>query len=249
MEVGREVKQYENERASLPALERQEKCHCCGSSEVRLLRCSRCKQAFYCNHKHQRLHWKTHKPNCKPSTNQNQKHSNHGGNTSSFVNPSSTSNVIENSVSKNYKQHALPLYAVREFDMSVDDYCITNSPAVQKISMDDHMSREDVQTNADYAVQKMLSEGYCIIDNFLGEGRAGKVLWDVTSICRSGIMKPGQTITRGRNETNCIRSDIITWITGKEEAYDYMKIIMAEIDRLIRYCTGRLGNVKGRTPV
>ena len=143
----------------------------------------------------------------------------------------------------------IPLYAVRDYDMNVDDYAITGSPAIIKLSQDESIGREIIKKYAEHVVVQMLTEGYCVIDDFLGEAKSGKVLWDVTTICRSGIMKPGQVIVMGKNGKENIRGDIITWITGQEEAYENMKLIMNDVDRLIRYCAGRLGNIKGRTPV
>jgi len=40
------------------------RCATCGASAA--LRCSKCKQVHYCSREHQRQHWKTHKPSCKP---------------------------------------------------------------------------------------------------------------------------------------------------------------------------------------
>ena len=144
----------------------------------------------------------------------------------------------------------MPLYAVRDYDMNIDDYTITGSPAIFKLSQDDIVDRETIQKYADILVLSMLNEGYCVIDNFLGEINSGKVLWDVTNICRSGVMRPGQVISKTKNMAQTkIRGDIITWVTGQEEAYENMKLIMNHVDRLIRYCHGRLGDIKGRTPV
>jgi len=147
------------------------------------------------------------------------------------------------------KSQVTPLYAVREYDMNVDDYAITGSPAIIKLSQDETVGREVIKKYAEHVVAQMLSEGYCVIDDFLGEAKSGKVLWDVTTICRSGIMKAGQVIVTGKNDKENIRGDLITWITGQEEAYENMKLIMNDVDRLIRYCAGSLGNIKGRTPV
>lgn len=133
----------------------------------------------------------------------------------------------------------------------MDDYNISASPAIFKIPQDDDVlvDREVFRKYADRVVHCMLNEGYCVIDNFLGEINAAKVLWDVINICRSGIMKPGQVIAKSKQPTKKIRGDVITWITGQEEAYENMNLIMNHVDRLVRYCTGRLGNIKGRTPV
>lgn len=41
-------------------------CSSCGTSEAKLLQCSRCKSVSYCSVEHQRQNWKIHKPDCKP---------------------------------------------------------------------------------------------------------------------------------------------------------------------------------------
>eukprot|EP00808_Paulinella_micropora_P028937 g4568.t1 len=39
-------------------------CGFCGAKGKSLLRCSRCKNSFYCDKEHQRKHWKQHKVSC-----------------------------------------------------------------------------------------------------------------------------------------------------------------------------------------
>lgn len=49
-------------------------CNYCGAEEAFgappriLLRCGRCRDAYYCNRECQRRDWKSHKPSCYPST-------------------------------------------------------------------------------------------------------------------------------------------------------------------------------------
>lgn len=211
------------------------------------------------------MHWTLHKPECKSaiSTNSN-------ATTPSTIESAKkltpSASLSSSSIASTIKQipqtatksssvtqpgpNSMSLYSVRDYDMNIDDYTITGSPAIFKLSQDDIVDRETIQKYADILVLSMLNEGYCVIDNFLGETNSGKVLWDVTNICRSGIMKPGQIISKSKNMTQKkIRGDIITWVTGQEEAYENMKLIMNQVDRLIRYCHGKLGDIKGRTPV
>lgn len=146
------------------------------------------------------------------------------------------------------KSTYIPLYSMREFDMNIDDYLLTPSPARNKVTIDDVSTRERIMKRADILVEELNNQGYCIFDNYLGEEQCGKVLWDVVSILRAGIMKPGQVVSKV-NVKETIRGDKIAWITGTEEIYANMQFIMNSVDRLIRYCAGRLGNIKGRTPV
>mmetsp|Transcript_20114 Transcript_20114/g.26101 ORF Transcript_20114/g.26101 Transcript_20114/m.26101 type:complete len:412 (+) Transcript_20114:79-1314(+) len=41
------------------------KCTYCGTKNVKLFKCSRCRCVTYCNKEHQKAHWKDHKKNCK----------------------------------------------------------------------------------------------------------------------------------------------------------------------------------------
>lgn len=41
-------------------------CAFCSTEKANLLKCSRCKSVFYCSKECQKLHWKAHKPSCKP---------------------------------------------------------------------------------------------------------------------------------------------------------------------------------------
>ncbi|XP_066936328.1 egl nine homolog 1-like [Clytia hemisphaerica] len=232
----------------------KEKCEYCGSAENKLFRCARCKLVYYCNRNHQKLHWQLHKPECSititPGTSSTPRDSTGGGGmTSKPVSVIRQTANIHSTDMNNPRAHMIPLYAVRDYDMDVDDYTITSSPAISKLSQDGFEDREVVQKFADYLVKQMHDEGYCIIDDFLGETKSAKVLWDAVTLLQSGIMKPGQVIKKNEIKgKEKVRGDVITWITGQEETYENMPLIMNRVDRLIRYCNGRLGNIKGRTP-
>lgn len=45
-------------------MESSNSCAYCNKSSVELLRCSGCRNAFYCSKECQRAHWKTHKQQC-----------------------------------------------------------------------------------------------------------------------------------------------------------------------------------------
>eukprot|EP01084_Bolivina_argentea_P297288 512137_1 len=44
---------------------RYRRCKYCNKANVKLLVCKGCKSVFYCNHRHQKLHWKQHRNECK----------------------------------------------------------------------------------------------------------------------------------------------------------------------------------------
>lgn len=146
-----------------------------------------------------------------------------------------------------------PTTYINTYDFQ-SEYEIAPSPVGSKLPIDDIKRNQQTQmVRAKHVVEKLRKKGYCIIDGFLGDAKGHKVLWDVTKILRSGVMKDGELVPTNSpiNQRKVVRGDKIAWITGKEEIYDNMKLIMDAIDRLMRYCKDSLTEehvIKGRTP-
>ena len=199
-------------------------------------RCAQCKLAWYCSQAHQKSDWKQHRPVCKQAVNKQ-----------ALPNktPSANPNLIETFNMRIKKP--LP------YNLQYDEYEIALSPKIVR-PLPTYTSLQDkMHKLADHLIEKLTYEGYCIIDGFLGNINGGKVLNDVTKMLKSGIMKNGELVQTGNTENNkkIVRGDKITWITGHEEEYDFMKVIINAVDRLIRYskCGFSEYNLKGRTPV
>ncbi len=54
----------ESQGISLKNMAGAKQCAHCKSRGNNLLKCKRCRKTYYCNKKHQKLHWKVHKLNC-----------------------------------------------------------------------------------------------------------------------------------------------------------------------------------------
>ncbi|XP_038645253.1 prolyl hydroxylase EGLN3-like [Scyliorhinus canicula] len=91
--------------------------------------------------------------------------------------------------------------------------------------------------------------GICIKDNFLGERLGSKILLDVLSLHQNGTLMDGKVVSPLSIPTRSIRGDKIAWVDGKEESCSNIGLLMARLDELILYSTGRLGNyiINGRT--
>ena len=71
--------------------------------------------------------------------------------------------------------------------MTIDDYEFVASPAPSTI-------RRKLMETAELIVGKLNRDGYCVLDNFLGEKIGMKVFSDVLQIARSGKMKDGELV-------------------------------------------------------
>ncbi|XP_059807310.1 prolyl hydroxylase EGLN2-like [Hypanus sabinus] len=100
-----------------------------------------------------------------------------------------------------------------------------------------------------YVVPCMNSYGICVKDNFLGAVLGGKVLLEVLSLHRNGTLMDGRVVSPLSVPTRSIRGDKIAWVEGTEPDCTSIGELMARIDELIIYSSGRLGNygINGRT--
>nr|6EY1_A Chain A, HIF prolyl hydroxylase [Trichoplax adhaerens] len=96
-------------------------------------------------------------------------------------------------------------------------------------------------------VNQLNTNGFCIINNFLGSSCSTEVLQQVLNLYQSGVFSNGQL---ARNvSVNRIRGDKIAWIGGDERGCEAIKYLSSCVDSLISRCNGRLGNymITGRT--
>ena len=190
-----------------------------------LSRCIRCKKALYCSHSHQRRHWKQHKISCNKTSD----------------------NEITRSCRLYSKSHssypyAKPSQLIQNFrTLNGDRICFDQDESIFSFKL--HILSKHIIENLRY-------KGYCVIDNFLGEIKAEKVLYDTENILKSGLMKDGQ-IAGSAKKQKIVRGDKTTWITEEEEQFPNTKLIINTVDRLVAYMRNGLYEYKicGRTPV
>ena len=101
-----------------------------------------------------------------------------------------------------------------------------------------------------YIIENLRYKGYCVIDNFLGEIKAEKVLYDTENILQSGLMKDGK-IAGSAKKQSIVRGDKTTWITEEEEQFPNTKLIINAVDQLVGYMRNGFYEytICGRTPV
>ena len=190
-----------------------------------LSRCIRCKKALYCSHSHQKRDWKQHRISCNKTSD----------------------NEITQSCKLYCKSHTS--YPYVKPSQSIKNVKALNGDRIYLNQCESIFSLK-LHVLSKYIIENLRYKGYCVIDNFLGEIKAEKVLYDIESILQSGVMKDGQ-IAGSANKQNIIRGDKITWITEQEEQFPNTKLVINAVDRLVAYMRNGLYEytICGRTPV
>ena len=180
---------------------------------------------MYCSHSHQRRDWKQHKISCNKTSD----------------------NEITQSCRLYSKSHTFYPYAK-------PSQLIKNSrtPNGERIyfDQDENIFSLKLHILSKYIIENLRYKGYCVIDNFLGEIKAEKVLYDTENILQSGLMKDGQ-IAGSSKKQSIVRGDKTTWITEEEEQFPNTKLIINAVDQLVAYMRNGLYEytICGRTPV
>ncbi|XP_043536826.1 egl nine homolog 1 isoform X1 [Chiloscyllium plagiosum] len=137
----------------------------------------------------------------------------------------------------------------KEEDENVAPLGCQDANAMGRAAQDTHLRLQMQDLVNNYIVPCMNCYGICVKDNFLGEGLGNKVLMEVLSLHRNGILMDGKVVSPLSVPTRSIRGDKIAWVDGKEQSCANIGLLMARIDELIIYSTGRLGAymINGRT--
>ncbi|XP_059478591.1 prolyl hydroxylase EGLN3 isoform X2 [Neocloeon triangulifer] len=236
-------------------------CELCGSRE-NLLRCSRCRQVWYCCKDHQKAHWKKHKRACV-------QRSNVPGPTPEAPATSLTSldpNIEELRLS-NQTLNSLPCEGSSEIEIlnavaEVLSPEFIESLTGQFLSDNDHQdmpyvdmmgkvaesdaqppflhrnSREQkgiIDEVCKTVIKDMDAYGICVVDNFLGLDKGCEVLHEVLEMHEKGVFKDGQLVSTRltRNDLKTIRSDQIAWIDGKEASCKNIGHLISRVDAVI----------------
>ncbi|XP_048378641.2 egl nine homolog 1-like [Stegostoma tigrinum] len=137
----------------------------------------------------------------------------------------------------------------KEEDENVAPLGCQKDNAMGRAAQDMHLRLQTQDLVNNYIVPCMNCYGICVKDNFLGEGMGSKVLLEVLSLHRNGILMDGKVVSPLSVPTRNIRGDKIAWVDGKEQSCANIGLLMARIDELIIYSAGRLGTymINGRT--
>ncbi|XP_028171509.1 egl nine homolog 1-like [Ostrinia furnacalis] len=106
-------------------------------------------------------------------------------------------------------------------------------------------------------IRDMTQYGVCVLDNFLGKEKGLLVRNEVLEMYRLGIFTAGQLVSNpGSSEAQTVRSDLITWIDGKEPHCQFIKQLITQVDNIVLRANkmannGRLGDyfINRRTKV
>ncbi|KAM9366029.1 egl nine homolog 1 isoform 1-T1 [Pholidichthys leucotaenia] len=203
-------------------------CELCGKME-NLLKCGRCRSSFYCSKEHQKQHWKKHKLICKePGKAQISREKKSPGQGDDACSPQTAN---------------------------------TETPGVGGRTSEDGSDNNDTATpngqtgssptklTVEYIITSMNSQGFCVVDNFLGSETGFGILENVKALYKTGRFTDGQLVSQKSDSNKNIRGDKITWIEGREPGCEKIFFLMSRMDDLIRHCNGKLGNYKinGRT--
>ncbi|RVE44597.1 hypothetical protein evm_010735 [Chilo suppressalis] len=104
-------------------------------------------------------------------------------------------------------------------------------------------------------VRDMTQYGVCVLDNFLGREKGLLVRNEVMEMYRLGIFSAGQLVSNPKSkDSQTVRSDLITWIDGKESYCQYIKHLITQVDNIVLRANkmannGKMGDyfINGRT--
>ncbi|KAM9294462.1 prolyl hydroxylase EGLN3 [Gastrophryne carolinensis] len=94
----------------------------------------------------------------------------------------------------------------------------------------------------EHIAPQLLANGYCYLDNVLGEELGEQVLAQVRRLHQDGALKDGQLTghLQGVSKKH-LRGDKITWISGSEEGCQVIGLVLSVVDRLVVLCGNHLG--------
>lgn len=108
----------------------------------------------------------------------------------------------------------------------------------------EHLSDTELERLALEQVVPALQEyGFYYVDGLLGELAGGAVLDQVKDMHRSGVLQDGRLAgSVPAVHRSSIRGDKIAWVNGSERGCEAINFLLNLIDKLISFCSGRLGN-------
>lgn len=246
-----------------------ESCSVCGANQ-NLLRCSRCKQVYYCSKSHQTKDWKKHKSICVEFISDEKVNDKlrsisfevselpkEGSSESEILSTEAESlspNInFRSDKSSTYKaikcaKTAMPISGeniVHPKESSVRDF-----PEISfKQSTPPFLHRNQDQVLDEMCrnvIWDLDNYGVCVVDNFLGESRGKSVLGEVLDMYTKGVFKDGQLVSsKGREgDLKTIRGDQITWIDGREKFCKNIGHLISQVDSLIIRANKMLDNGK-----
>lgn len=248
-------------------------CVVCGSNN-NLLRCSRCKDTFYCSKLHQKQDWKKHKVGCLKTedivaVNSGKKYPNRARETNInrvFQQDCSESNLrnaqvepIPTNLAVNYREEKSVTQKTLKTNTAPYSAWTENleqhreSNIFQEISFLQALSpffqknhEEFLEEMCINVIQDMDAYGVCVIDNFLGAERGKAVLTEVIDIHKRGIFRDGQLVSsvRRKGDLKTIRGDQICWIDGKERCCQNIGLLISQVDAVIMRANKMLNNGK-----
>uniref|UniRef100_A0A5S6QUK4 hypoxia-inducible factor-proline dioxygenase n=1 Tax=Trichuris muris TaxID=70415 RepID=A0A5S6QUK4_TRIMR len=86
---------------------------------------------------------------------------------------------------------------------------------------------------AEYAVNRLYSRGWAVVDGFVGQRRAVAVLEEARSLYKSGVFAAGQISHQGAREPH-FRSDFIYWVNGNDKSSVNIGYLLAQFDSVIK---------------
>ena len=102
----------------------------------------------------------------------------------------------------------------------------------------------------EYVTNCLNSYGVCVIDNFLGDSKAGNIWEEVNVLYKNRALSSGQLVNMV-SPKGTVRGDLITWVDGSESGCLDVNFLISSIDAIMLHCQKRLDRytVKGRSKV
>lgn len=206
-------------------------CHLCGSVG-NLLKCVRCKRAYYCSRDHQSKHWKYHKYMCEEMAWKHNCDTNKCSTSTSETKTSDLSTENENSL------NTYPALAI----------CDTAIPSTKTgENSSTYFSADWLSIICEIMIKDMNNHGICVVDKFLGCSRGEACLEEAMKLYESGHFKAGQVIKSVDKSCGNVRGDFITWVNGTECSCQNIGILIKCLDGIVRRVNKQPNNGKFRS--
>ena len=232
-------------------------CELCGKME-NLLKCGRCRNAFYCSKEHQIQDWKRHKrmcneakkPLCQPRPPDPQLPI---GNVEaereqlSIEKSTEQNSLSQNPTNTGFSELSTDGELIKDFITSEacsGTYNREPKEDINYIKPNGRTKPSPQKLAMEYIVPCMNKHGICVVDSFLGEETGLSVLKDVRALHKTGKFTDGQLVSQRSDSSQDIRGDKITWIEGREPGCKNIAFLLKHMDELVGHFNVKLGNYK-----
>lgn len=235
------------------------KCNICDAVSG-LLRCAKCKSAYYCSPSHQHADWSMHKLECRRLAKQRKDANGVWATTREIAQLMSTSDAeFLNPMAESLNQgQNVSVYGMND---SVTKRGVGRMPETLLSIKDANRFALDLgaasEKRYDELCRNIINDmnmyGLSVIDDFLGMEQGLEIFNEVHKMYAAGVFRDGQLVSNklGERDLRTIRGDKITWVKGTEDGCSNIGFLINKIDAIVSTANtmqnnGQLGNYRIR---